>query len=39
MANAFERKGRPKSVVMAVSAVGAVVVAVVIYLGMHALRA
>jgi hypothetical protein len=39
MANAFERKGRPKSVVMAVSAVGALVVAIVIYLGMHALRA
>jgi hypothetical protein len=39
MANAFERRGRPKAVVMAVSAVGAIVVAYVIYLGMHALRA
>jgi hypothetical protein len=39
MANAFERKGRPKAVVMTICAVGALVVACVIYLGMHALRA
>jgi len=39
MANAFEKRGRPKGVVMGVSAVGAVIVAYVIYLGMHALRA
>jgi len=39
MANAFERKGRPKAVVMGVCAVAALVIAYVIYLGMHALRA
>lgn len=38
MANAFERRGRPKAVVMAICAAGAIVVAYVIYLGMHALR-
>jgi hypothetical protein len=37
MANAFERKGRPKGVVMAICAVGAIVVAIVISIGMHAL--
>jgi hypothetical protein len=36
MANAFERRGRPKGVVMGVSALAAVVIAYVIYLGMHA---
>ncbi len=39
MANALERKGRPKAAVMAVSAVGAVIVAFVLYLGMHAAKA
>ena len=39
MANAFERKGRPKAVVMGVCAVAALVIAYVIYLGMHVLRA
>jgi hypothetical protein len=38
MANAFEKRGRPKGVVMGVAAVGAIVVAYVIYVGMHALR-
>ena len=38
MANALERRGRPKAAVMTVSAVGAVVVAFVMYLGMHALE-
>lgn len=38
MANALERRGRPKAAVMTVSAVGAVVVAFVMYLGMHALK-
>jgi hypothetical protein len=38
MANALERKGRPKAAVMAVSAVGAVIVAFVIYLGSSALK-
>ncbi len=35
MANALERKGRPKAAVMTVSAVGAVIVALVLYIGMH----
>ena len=39
MANALERRGRPKAAVMGVSAVAAVVVAYVIYVGMHALHA
>jgi hypothetical protein len=39
MANALERRGRPKAAVMGVSAVGAVILAYVIYLGMHALHA
>jgi hypothetical protein len=39
MANAFERRGRPKAVVMAISALAVIVLAYVIYLGMHALRA
>jgi hypothetical protein len=38
MANAFERRGRPKAVVMAVSALAAAVLAYVIYLGMRGLR-
>jgi peptidoglycan/LPS O-acetylase OafA/YrhL len=38
LANAFEKRGRPKGVVMGVAAVGAIVVAYVIYVGMHALR-
>jgi uncharacterized protein involved in cysteine biosynthesis len=38
MANAFERKGRPKAAVMGICAVAALVIAYVIYLGMHALR-
>ncbi len=39
MANAFERKGRPKGLVMGISAAAAVVVAFVIYLGTHAAKA
>ena len=39
MANAFERRGRPQAVVMGICALAAVVVAFVIYLGMHALHA
>jgi hypothetical protein len=39
MANAFERRGRPKALVMGACAVAALVVAFVIYLGMHALHA
>jgi hypothetical protein len=39
MANAFERRGRPKSIVMGLCAFAAIVVAFVIYLGMHALHA
>ena len=39
MANAFEKRGRPKGVVMGICAVAAVIVAFVIYLGMHRLRA
>ena len=39
MANALERKGRPKAAVMAISAVGAVIVALVIYIGMQATKA
>ncbi len=38
MANAFEKRGRPKAVVMGIAAVAALVVAYVIYVGMHALR-
>jgi hypothetical protein len=38
LANAFEKRGRPKAVVMSVAAFAAVVVAYVIYVGMHALR-
>ena len=38
MANALERRGRPKAAVMAVSTIGAVIVAFVIYLGMSALK-
>jgi len=39
LASAFERRGRPKGVVMAICAGGAIVVAYVIYIGMHALHA
>jgi uncharacterized membrane protein (UPF0136 family) len=39
MANAFEKRGRPKGVVMAICALAVLIVAFVIYLGMHALRA
>ncbi len=39
MANALERRGRPKSAVAAVSAVGVLVLAYVIYVGTHALKA
>ena len=38
MANAFERRGRPKAVVAAVCAIGALLIAIVIFIGMHALR-
>ena len=38
MANALERKGRPKAAVMTVTAVGAVIVALVLYIGMHAAK-
>jgi hypothetical protein len=38
MANAFEKRGRPKGVVMGIAALAAVVVAYIIYVGMHALR-
>jgi hypothetical protein len=36
MANAFERKGRPKAAIIGVTVVGALVVACIFYLGMHA---
>jgi hypothetical protein len=39
MANALERKGRPKAAVMAITAVGALIVALVIYIGTHAAKA
>jgi len=38
VAAAFERRGRPKNVVVALSAVSALLVALVIYLGMQAAR-
>jgi hypothetical protein len=38
MANVLERRGRPKAAVMGISAVAVVVLAYVIYLGMHALH-
>lgn len=39
MANAFERRGRPKSAVVGICAVGVVILAYVIYVGMHAVHA
>ncbi len=38
MASAFERRGRPRGVVMGVLALGALIVAYVFYLGMHAVK-
>jgi hypothetical protein len=37
-ANALERRGRPRGTVIAVSALGVVLVAYIYYLGMHAVR-
>jgi hypothetical protein len=39
MANALERKGRPKAAVMAITAVGALIVALVIGIGSHSAKA
>jgi len=36
MASAFERRGRPRGLVMGICALGAAVIAYVFYLGMHA---
>lgn len=38
MASAFERRGRPRGVVMGVCALGALIVAYIFYLGMHAVK-
>ncbi|MBD5656578.1 MAG: hypothetical protein IAI50_15560 [Candidatus Eremiobacteraeota bacterium] len=39
MANALERRGRPRAAVMGISAVAVIVLAYVIYLGMRAVQA